>query len=134
MVQQTFENKNKYKDFDMSFSRSPLTGDVAKKTDINAITQSVKNLLNTAYYERPFRPRVGTNIRNVLFEPADYITMSDLKAGIEEVIINWEPRINLRDVLIEDRAELNAYAIKIIYNIINVDVAKEINITLKRLR
>lgn len=134
MVKQTFENKNRYKDFDLSFSRNPLTNDIAKKTDANSITQSVRSLLNTAYYERPFRPRVGTSIRKILFEPADYITMSDLKSGIEEVIINYEPRIKLIDIDITDLSEQNAYAIQIVYSLVNIAEVKTINVTLKRLR
>ena len=134
MVNQTFQRNNIYRDFDLSFSRNPLTNDVAKKTDDNAITQSIRNLLGTAYYERPFRPRVGTNLRKILFEPADFITMSDLKSGIEEVIINYEPRIQLIDVHVADLSEKNAYAVKIVYKFQNIDEAKSINVTLKRLR
>lgn len=134
MANQTFENKNKYRDFDLSFSQNPLTNDIAKKTDANAITQSIRSLLNTAYYERPFRPRVGTNLRKILFEPVDYITMSDLKSSIQEVILNYEPRISVLDVLVTDLSEQNAYAIKIVYRIANIAEAKSVDITLKRLR
>ena len=130
----TFENKNRYRDFDLSFSQSPLTNDLAKKTDANAITQSVKNLLYTSYYERPFRPTVGSNLRKILFEPADFITMAELRSGIEEVITNYEPRINIIDIDIEDRAEMNAYGVTILYNIVNTTFARKINLTLKRLR
>lgn len=130
----TFENKNRYRDFDLSFSQSPLTNDLAKKTDANAIIQSVKSLLYTSYYERPFRPSVGSNIRKILFEPADYITMAELRSGIEEVITNHEPRINIRNIDIEDLAEMNAYGITIVYNIVNTTDARNINLTLKRLR
>lgn len=130
----TFENKNRYRDFDLSFSQSPLTNDLAKKTDANAITQSVKSLLYTSYYERPFRPSVGSSIRKILFEPADFITMAELRSGIEEVITNYEPRINVRNIDIEDLAEMNAYGITIVYNIVNTTDARNINLTLKRLR
>ena len=131
---QTFENKNRYRDFDLSFGRNPLTNDIAKKTDENSINQSMKQLLYTAYYERPFRPRVGTNLRKILFEPADYITIGDLKAGIEEVITNYEPRINLIEVYVQDLSEINAYAVKIMYRFVNTDQARVVDITLKRLR
>ena len=134
MVNQTFEKKNRYKDFDLSFSKNPLTGDLAKKTDANAISQSMKNLLFTSFYERPFRPRVGSNIRKILFEPADYITMGDLRAGIEETIINYEPRVLLDNIDIVDMHEQNAYSVTIVYRMNKLDDAKSINITLKRLR
>ena len=134
MVQQTFENKNIYKDFDLSFSQNPLTNDISKKTDANAITQSMRNLLNTSYYERPFRPNVGSNIRNILFEPADYITIQDLKAGIIETITNYEPRVSIIDVDVVDMEANNAYAVTVLYKLVNTTTAKELKITLKRLR
>lgn len=134
MIDQTFENKNKYKDFDLSFSRNPLTNDLAKKTDTNAITQSIKNLLFTAYYERPFRPRVGSNIRTILFEPADYITMGSLQNSIEETIKNYEPRIILQDVSVADRSDSNSYSVNIQYQLYKNDAVKNIQITLRRLR
>ena len=67
-TQQTFERKNLFKDFDISFSNNPITGDIGTKSDINAINQSVENLINTNYYERPFNPTFGCNIRGLLFE------------------------------------------------------------------
>ena len=125
MVQHTFENKNIYKDFDLSFSRNPLTNDIGKKTDANAINQSMKMLLNTYYYERPFRPDVGSNLRRILFEPADVITIQDLRASIESLIINYEPRVSLIDIKIIDNAENNAYDISIEYHLyftINISI------------
>ena len=134
MATQTFQRKDIHKDFDLSFSRNPLTNDVSKKTDVNAINQSLHNLFNTSYYERPFRPTIGANLRRLLFEPADNITMLDMRAAIEETIINNEPRVNVRDIKILDLADKNAYVISIEYNIVSSRETKELKITLKRLR
>ena len=134
MVQHTFENKNIYKDFDLSFSRNPLTNDIGKKTDANAINQSMKMLLNTYYYERPFRPDVGSNLRRILFEPADVITIQDLRASIESLIINYEPRVSLIDIKIIDNAESNAYDISIEYRLNNMVQSQRFTTTLRRLR
>ena len=134
MVQHTFENKNLYKDFDLSFSRNPLTNDIGKKTDANAINQSLRMLLNTYYYERPFRPRVGSNLRRILFEPADPITIQDLRASIESLIINYEPRVSILDIKINDNAENNAYDLTIEYRLVNMIQAQTFKTTLRRLR
>ena len=134
MVQQTFENKNKYKDFDLSFTRNPLTDDIGRKTDANAINQSLKVLLNTYYYERPFRPDVGSNLRRILFEPADPITIQDLRASIETLIINYEPRVIIRDIKIQDLSEMNAYSLTIEYSLRNMAQSMTFTTTLRRLR
>ena len=134
MVQHTFENKNVYKDFDLSFSRNPLTNDIGKKTDANAINQSMKMLLNTSFYERPFRPQVGSNLRRILFEPADPITIQDLRASIETMILNHEPRVQILDIKINDNAENNAYDLTIEYSLVNLVQTQTFKTTLRRLR
>tara|TARA_R100001509_G_scaffold163910_1_gene139728 strand:+ start:841 stop:1248 length:408 start_codon:yes stop_codon:yes gene_type:complete len=133
-TQQTFERKNLFKDFDIDFSNNPLTGDVGSKSDINAVNQSVKNLINTNYYERPFDPTFGCNIRGLLFELADPITIEDLRGSIKETLQNHEPRIDIIGIIIKDLPDQNAYHINIQYNIISKNIISEFNTILKRLR
>ena len=130
----TYQNKNIYKDFDIGFSRNPLTDDISKKSDVNAITQSLKNLIMTSYYERPFRPDVGCRVRSLLFELVDPITIIEIRKSIEEVIENYEPRVILDHIYVRDYSELNAYSIEIQYRIQNVFEPQELKVTLKRLR
>ena len=134
MAQQTYERKNVYKDFDLSFTFNPLTGDIGTKTDINAINQSVQALINTNFYERPFKPEMGSNIRAILFEPADVITTLDLKQSIVETLSNYEPRITLQDVLVQDEPDRNSYNISIVYKIISSNTVAQYDTILKRLR
>jgi phage baseplate assembly protein W len=133
-TQQTFQRKEIFKDFDLSFSRHPLTNDIAVKTDVNAINQSIKSLLNTNFYERSFRPNIGSNIRKILFEPADPITINDLRQAIKETIINYEPRVNLLNTVVVDRSERNSYEIFITYSVIFKDQPIELSVVLERLR
>ena len=129
-----FQRKTIYRDFDLSFSRHPLTNDVGVKTDANAINQSIRNLLFTSFYERPFRPEIGSNLRDILFEPADAITINDLKLSINNIISNYEPRATLIDLIVKDEADRNSYSVTIVYKI---NVEKEpiqLNVVLKRLR
>ena len=134
MVQQTFQKKNIFKDFDISMSKHPLTNDVGVKTDINAINQSIRNLLYTSYYERPFQPLVGSNLRTILFEPADTITRNDLKQAITSIIGNYEPRVTLENLIIVDQSDKNAYRVTIVYKINMTQEPVELNVVLKRLR
>ena len=129
-----FVRKNIYKDFDVSFSFNPLTGDIGSKSDTNAINQSIRNLINTNFYERPFNPTFGCNIRALLFEPADVITILDMKSAINDAISNHEPRVSLIDVIIQDNSEVNAYNITILYNIVADNTVQEFSTVLKRLR
>ena len=77
MANETLKISRLYKDLDLSFTANPVTGDVAKKIDVNAVKQSLNILIQTNYYERPFAPEKGANLRGYLFEP-----MSNLVAGL----------------------------------------------------
>ena len=129
-----FQRKSIYKDFDLSFSRHPLTNDVGVKTDANAINQSIRNLLNTSFYERSFHPEIGSNIREILFEPADAITINDLKISIRNIIGNYEPRATLIDLIVTDNSEKNAYGVMVVYRINLEREPITLNVVLKRLR
>ena len=60
--------KSTYKDLDLAFTAHPITGDVATKSDSDAVRRAVRNIVMTNYYERPFKPSLGGNIRGLLFE------------------------------------------------------------------
>lgn len=134
MINQTFQRSNVYKDFDISFSSHPLTGDIGVKTDVNSIDQSIRNLISTNFYERPFRPQIGSNIRAILFEPADAITIDDLRQAISETIGNFEPRVSLDNIFIEDLPDRNSYNIQIVYRIRNLNEVSTLTVVLQRLR
>ena len=63
-----------YKDLNLNFTRNPVTGDVATVTDVNAVKRSIRNLLLTNHYERPFHPEIGSDIPALLFENFGPIT------------------------------------------------------------
>lgn len=132
--QPSFQRKNIYKDFDLSFTRNALTGDIGVKTDAAAINQSLKTLILTNFFERPFQPDVGSNARALLFEPADPLTIADLKNIIEMTIANYEPRVNVLDVIVQDNSDANAYSISIRYSMNDVKEIADANIVLERLR
>lgn len=134
MATNTFQRKNVYKDFDLSFSRNPLTNDISTKTDVNAINQSLRTLMYTNFGERGFRPDVGSNLTGQLFEPADIITALEIKNAIKEVIRNYETRVEVIDVQIFDDMERNAYVATLIYRMNMTSEPIELKVTLKRLR
>lgn len=123
-----------YKDIDLSFSSHPETGDVTKKIDVNAVKQSLKNLLFTQYNERPFRPDIGSPLYRMLFEPMDPVTVESMKKAIELVITNFEPRVNLEKVEIVPNYDTNEYELTIFYTVAGIGLPTSFSTILQRLR
>ena len=123
-----------YKDLDLDFGRNPVTNDVNKLTDIEAVKRSVRNLILTNHYERPFHPEIGSGIRGLLFEPISPLTSIALQRKVEEVLLNFEPRINLVQVLSNADIDRNAYNFKIMFYVVGNDEPVEVETFLERLR
>lgn len=123
-----------YKDINLSFARHPLTGDIAFLTDIEAVKRSVRNLINTSFYERPFHPEIGSDVRSILFEPVSPPVANVLQRNIEDVIKNFEPRAELISVDVVPNIDANAYAATIKFYVVNSPTAVDVNIFLERLR
>ena len=123
-----------YKDLDFSFSAHPETGDVLKKIDNNAIKQSIRALVSTAFGERLFDPDLGAPTRRLLFEPIDDITTQTLQRAIENTLANFEPRVLLDVVDVVPKYEENAYEVSIYFTVVGINQPTSITITLQRLR
>ena len=130
----TEANFNRYKDLDLDFIAHPMTGDVVQKIGLDAIKKSVRNLIYTKKYEKPFQPYIHSKIRNLLFEPATPLVKIKLKKSIEEVLIQNEPRIKLVEVSVVSSPDANLYNITISYRVINVPELQKFSTKLKRLR
>ena len=109
-----------YKDIALSFEKNSNTKDVIIKRDIEAVKQSVRNLILTNHYERPFHPEIGSNVTSILFEPMNPITANSLTRIIEEVIVNFEPRARLVSVDAKPNLDRNAYEVTISFYVRNI--------------
>ena len=89
-----------FKDINLDFTRNTVTNDVVKIEDVEAIKRSVRNLVNTNFYERPFHPELGCGARQLLFEPFTPVTSIFIRRKVEEVITNYEPRARLDQVIV----------------------------------
>jgi phage baseplate assembly protein W len=107
------------RDLTIQFTRNPNTGDIALKSGSNAIKESLKNLILTKKFERPFQPGIGSNIMDLLFEPNDIITEQLIADEIRSVAENFEPRANIQDVIVNDERGGMGYRIKIIFTVAN---------------
>ena len=104
-----------YKDLNLNFTRNPVTGDVATVTDVNAVKRSIRNLLLTNHYERPFHPEIGSDIPALLFENFGPITGNQLSRNIEEMILNFEPRARVETVECFPVPDSNRYDVLIYF-------------------
>jgi len=126
--------KKIYSDLDLTFNRTPVKNDVAISYDDQAVIRSVRNLLLTNFYERPFQPNLGSNINKLLFEPVNSLTSGNLKADIENVIKNYETRVGIDEVVVTPNEDENAYYIMLQFYIGNNTSPTTVNLILERSR
>lgn len=123
-----------YSDLDLNFIAHPISGDVTRKYDEYAINQSIKNLVLTNHYERPFHPEIGSQITGLLFESWTPMLQSVIRQSIINTVTNFEPRVQLIDVVVYDRSDNNAVEVTITYKIVNTETPVTLDITLNRTR
>jgi phage baseplate assembly protein W len=121
-------------DIDASFMANPVTGDIAVRTDDQAIKFAVRSLIMTNYYERPFRSNIGSPVNALMFENMGPNFKIILKQSIIDVISNFEPRVDVVDVVVDDSPDNNRVYISIIFKIKNTERPIEVGLTLTRTR
>lgn len=122
-----------YSDFDLSFRIHPILKDIIPLNDSAAVKHSLKNLIFSYMYSRPFKPYIHSNIRNLLFEPNTIFTQLSLKDAIAKIIRDREPRINTFEVEVQDQTDTNSYKITITFQI-SYDVTEQTVFFIERLR
>lgn len=108
-----------YSDIINNMERNPLTNDVGMAINSQSVKDSLLSLINTNFTERPYQPEIGSDINALLFENVDFITANSLEALIIQLIDNFEPRVNLQQVIATPIPDRNIFELKIIYYIIN---------------
>jgi phage baseplate assembly protein W len=121
-------------DLDFRFGLSPTGNDLALKRASNSIKQSLTSLILTDYYEKVFRPDIGSNIKKLLFEPADFITERILEDALINVISNFEPRVNLTSIRVSSNFSENGYDVVMDFYIKNTGQQEQINLFLEASR
>lgn len=126
--------KPRYSDFNTAFAPHPVSGDLARINDIEAIKRSVRSLVLTDKYERLLDPKIGSNIRAMLFEPMDGTTAVSLNSFIQETIRNYEPRANLIQVQVVPDYDRNHYQVNIVFGVTFSEQVVQIQFFLERIR
>jgi phage baseplate assembly protein W len=123
-----------FSDFNLAFTPHPVTGAITRKTDREAVRQSVKSLVLTNFYERPVKPDIGCSIRNFLFELWTPATRQQMENAVYEVIKNYEPRARVLRVAVNDNPDLNSLTVSIAFTIRNDPTPVVLDVILERVR
>lgn len=124
----------KYSDIFADFSVHPVTGQLNKKINEEAVKQSVRNLLLTDKYERPFHPEIGSNLRSILFENMTPGIKPVMDEYISDVINNYEPRANLIATNLLFDNDLNSVNVEVTFGVIETEDVVTVRVVLTRNR
>ena len=128
-------NVRQYKDLDLFFDKKNVSKDITKITDIAAVKRSIRNLVLTNHYEKPFHPEIGSGVRDMLFEPMSTLTAHVLTKKIEDVIENFEPRAKVIGVSAQPNLDRNEYQVTINFFVLNAPTELvDLTLFLERLR
>ena len=123
-----------FSDLDLNFTMNPNTGDVSVRYDDNAIKASIKNLVLTQNYERPFHSNIGSPIKKLMFDLATPMLAITLKRVLIDLITNHEPRAYVNDVIVVVAPDYNSVSVSIYFTILNTTNTVQLDLVLERTR
>ena len=124
-----------FSDFPMSFVKSPVSGDLTKITNSASVRQSIRNLILTNTFERPFQnQRIGGNIRKYLFELVNPLTGFAIARTIEDTILNSEPRAQVVNVSVNANEDTNSYSATVVFRTVNQPKIETLSVILEKVR
>lgn len=123
-----------FTDLNLLFTTHPSTKDITLKTDEDAVKASIRNLISTKNFERPFHPEIGCQIFGLLFENIDPLTIEVMKQTIVDVINKFEPRAVILDVLLQDNFDKNSIDVDVIFKMISSEKPITIRTAINRVR
>ena len=123
-----------YKDLNLDFQQNTATKDIQKIEDVESVKRSVRNLVSLNYYEKPFHPEIGSNIRGLLFEMISPQISHYIGKQLELLIKNYEPRCRLVQVVNRPDLDKNGYSVSISFYVVNVPNPVTVETFLERLR
>ena len=123
-----------YKDLNLDFQQNTATKDIQKIEDVESVKRSVRNLVSLNFYEKPFHPEIGSNIRGMLFENITPQIGHFISKQVDMLIKNYEPRCRVVEVSSRPNFERNGYSISISFYVINSPTPVVVESFLERLR
>ena len=123
-----------YRDIPMSFNVHPVTGNMKLVANAESIKQSVKNIVITNFYERPYQPELGGNVLAELFENMTPITEYNVARNIRQALENSEPRAVIEDINTTPVEDQNTLRVSIKFSVRNIPEPIEVDVLLERIR
>ena len=123
-----------YKDLNLDFQQNTATKDIQKIENVESVKRSVRNLINLNYYEKPFHPEIGSNLRGLLFENITPQISHYMGKQIELLIKNYEPRCKMVEVVNRPDIDRNGYSVSVSFYVVNNPNPVTVESFLERLR
>ena len=127
-------SKLTYKDISADFDANAITGDLDPVKDAISVKRGITNILLTSMYERLFQPELGSNLKDVLFEPIDEITTARIEREVRSAIDAWEKRAEVINVFVDPDEDYNRYKVSVTFRPINAVVEEQVEVFLARER
>ncbi len=127
-------NNRTWSDLDLDFTKHPVSKDVTRKTDVEAVKRSVRNLILTNRYERPFHPEIDGGVTRHLFGLASAHTKHDIEVAIRTCLRNFENRVSVDDVVVTGDVDRNGFHVSIYFRVVNSPEPITVVLFLERVR
>ena len=127
-------SKLTYKDISADFDANAITGDIDPVKDAISVKRGITNILLTSMFERLFQPELGSNLKDILFEPIDEITTARIEREVRSAIDAWEKRAEVLNVFVDPDEEYNRYKVSVTFRPLNSVVEERVEVYLKQER
>jgi len=125
-----------YSDIDLSLDArlaptySSGDGDILRKTDAASVKQSIKTLLLTNRFEKPYQPGFGANLSELLFELIDETTGDEMIDRIINAIETYEPRAKILDLAVNASPNYNTVSVVLEFRVVNTQISDTLKVKL----
>ena len=127
-------NTRRWADLDLDFTAHPVTKDIVLKKDVEAVKRSIRNLILTNKYDRPFQPNIDGGVTRHLFELSTPHTIHNIESAIKNCIYNYEPRAEVINVFVAGDLDNNGFNVSLTFRVINTPDPVTVELFLERLR
>jgi len=123
-----------WSDLDLDFTKHPVTKDIVRKTNVEAVKRSVRNLIRTNRYEKHFHPEIDGGVTRHLFGLSTAHMKHDIELAVRNCLKNFESRVTVDDVRVSGDLDKNGFNVSIFFTVINSPEPIEVGLFLERIR
>ena len=123
-----------WSDLDLDFTKHPVTKDITRKMNVEAVKRSVRNLIRTNKYEKHFHPEIDGGVTRHLFGLSTAHTKHDIELAIKNCLSNFESRVIVTDVRVSGDLDRNGFNVSIFFTVVNSPEPVEVSLFLERIR